>query len=98
MLGKIGKLRRNLALVSVLGFTLILAQGLMTTATRAAEPIKIGFSMALTGALAGGGKQSLVSMEMWAEDVNKKGGLLGRPVELVYYDDQIGRAAFRERV
>ena len=88
MLGKFGKLRRNLALVSVLGFTLILAQVLMTTTTRAADPIKIGFSMALTGALAGGGKQSLVSMEMWAEDINKKGGLLGRPVELVYYDDQ----------
>jgi len=32
-------------------------------------------------------------MQMWAEDVNKKGGLLGRPVELVYYDDQTKPAA-----
>jgi branched-chain amino acid transport system substrate-binding protein len=53
-----------------------------------AQPIKVGFGMALTGALAGNGKAALLSMQMWAEDVNKKGGLLGRPVELVYYDDQ----------
>ena len=88
MLEKFGKRRRDLALAGVLGITLIFAQALVTTATKAAEPIKVGFSMALTGALAGGGKQALVSMEMWAEDINKKGGLLDRPVELVYYDDQ----------
>ncbi len=52
------------------------------------DPIKIGFSMALTGALAGGGQQSLAAMQIWAEDVNKAGGLLGRPVELVFQDDQ----------
>jgi branched-chain amino acid transport system substrate-binding protein len=54
----------------------------------AQEPIKIGFGMALTGGLAGGGKGTLIAMQMWAEDVNKKGGLLGRKVQLVYYDDQ----------
>jgi branched-chain amino acid transport system substrate-binding protein len=43
--------------------------------------------MALSGALAGGGQQSLIAMEIWADDVNKAGGILGRPVELVYYDD-----------
>jgi branched-chain amino acid transport system substrate-binding protein len=53
----------------------------------AAEPIKIGFSMALTGALAGAGKGALIAMEIWREDVNKAGGLLGRQVEFVYYDD-----------
>ena len=51
------------------------------------KPIKIGFSMALTGGLAGAGKAALIAMEIWKDDVNKKGGLLGRPVELVYYDD-----------
>jgi branched-chain amino acid transport system substrate-binding protein len=55
---------------------------------QAAEPIKIGFGMALTGALAGNGRAALMAIQMWAEDVNRKGGLLGRPVELVYYDDQ----------
>jgi branched-chain amino acid transport system substrate-binding protein len=44
--------------------------------------------MALTGGLAANGKAALVAMQIWADDVNKKGGLLGRKVELVYYDDQ----------
>jgi branched-chain amino acid transport system substrate-binding protein len=43
--------------------------------------------MALTGGLAGAGKAALIAMQIWKDDVNKKGGLLGRPVELVYYDD-----------
>lgn len=55
---------------------------------KAAEPIKIGFGMALTGPLAANGKMSLVAMQIWEDDVNAKGGLLGRPVKLVYYDDQ----------
>jgi len=52
------------------------------------EPIKIGFSMALTGPLAANGKQALLGMQIWEEEINSKGGLLGRPVKLVYYDDQ----------
>jgi branched-chain amino acid transport system substrate-binding protein len=51
-------------------------------------PIKIGFSMALTGPLAVNGKQALLGAQIWAEDVNAKGGLLGRQVQLVHYDDQ----------
>jgi branched-chain amino acid transport system substrate-binding protein len=52
------------------------------------DPIRIGFSMALTGGLAGAGKPALIAMEIWREDINAQGGLLGRPVEFVYYDDQ----------
>jgi len=52
------------------------------------EPIKIGFSMALTGPLAANGKQALLGMKIWEEETNGKGGLIGRPVKLVYYDDQ----------
>ncbi len=52
------------------------------------EPIKIGFSMALTGPLAPNGKQALLGAQIWAEEINAKGGLLGRKVDLVYYDDQ----------
>jgi branched-chain amino acid transport system substrate-binding protein len=55
---------------------------------RAAEPIKLGFSESLTGGLAVNGRQMLLTAQIWAADVNAKGGLLGRPVELVYYDDQ----------
>jgi branched-chain amino acid transport system substrate-binding protein len=58
------------------------------TPARAADPIKIGFSMPLTGGLSGGGKSVILAFELWKENVNAKGGLLGRPVELVYYDDQ----------
>jgi branched-chain amino acid transport system substrate-binding protein len=54
----------------------------------AQEPIKIGFGMALTGGLAPNGKSALLGMKIWEEDTNAKGGLLGRPVKLVYYDDQ----------
>jgi branched-chain amino acid transport system substrate-binding protein len=54
----------------------------------AAAPIKIGFSMAMTGGVAQNGKQLLIALQLWRDDVNAKGGLLGRPVEFVYYDDQ----------
>src|SRR5216683_4476736 len=59
-----------------------------TRAAGAAEPIRIGFGMALTGGLAANGKSALVAMQIWRDDVNAKGGLLGRPVELLFYDDQ----------
>src|ERR1700731_1149842 len=52
------------------------------------QPVTIGFSMALTGPLAANGKQALLGMKIWGEEINAKGGLLGRPVKLVYYDDQ----------
>ncbi|HVV62398.1 MAG TPA: amino acid ABC transporter substrate-binding protein [Pseudolabrys sp.] len=52
------------------------------------EPIKIGFSMALTGGLAANGKQALLGAKIWEEETNKAGGLLGRQVKIVYYDDQ----------
>jgi branched-chain amino acid transport system substrate-binding protein len=61
---------------------------LFAGAARSAEPITIGFGMALTGGLAGAGKTALLAMQIWQDDVNAKGGLLGRPVKLVYYDDQ----------
>src|ERR1700674_3935528 len=77
------------------GFTCALVAGLAALmslaepgAVRAAEPIKIGFSMSLTGGLAGGGKSALLAFEIWKDETNAKGGLIGRPVQLVYYDDQ----------
>jgi branched-chain amino acid transport system substrate-binding protein len=57
-------------------------------AAQSGQPIKIGFSMALTGGLAPNGKSALLAQKIWEEDINAKGGLLGRPVKLVYYDDQ----------
>jgi branched-chain amino acid transport system substrate-binding protein len=52
------------------------------------EPLKIGYSMALTGGLAPNGKSALLAQKIWEEDINAKGGLLGRPVKLIYYDDK----------
>ena len=68
----------------------IIAVALLTlaTAAQAADPIKVGFSMALTGGVAPIGKQVLVALQIWRDDVNAKGGLMGRPIELDFYDDQ----------
>src|ERR1700744_5335985 len=55
-------------------------------------PIRIGMSMPQTGGLAGGGKSSLLGIEIWRDDINAKGGLLGRKIELVVYDDKSSAA------
>src|SRR5712671_2792491 len=58
----------------------------------AQQPVKIGMSMPQTGSLGAGGQAALVALRMWVEDVNAKGGLLGRKVELIVYDDQTNPA------
>ena len=73
------------------GAALALLAGAMLAGPASAqtrEPIKIGFSMALTGGLAPNGKSALLAQKIWEEDINAKGGLLGRPVKLIYYDDK----------
>ena len=79
------KLRSGLAATAVVT---ALAGVAGNAAAQSGEPIKIGFSMAMTGGLAANGKSALLAQKIWEEDVNAKGGLLGRPVKLVYYDDQ----------
>jgi len=66
--------------------------GWTTVASAEEPPIKIGMSMAQTGGLAGGGKPSLLGIEIWRDDINAKGGLLGRKIELVVYDDKSSAA------
>jgi branched-chain amino acid transport system substrate-binding protein len=51
-------------------------------------PIKIGYSMSLTGGLAPNGRSALLAQRIWEEETNAKGGVLDRPVKLVYYDDK----------
>src|SRR2546425_9518218 len=82
---------RSWALIGAVIGAFVLA-GLGALTARAAEPIKIGLGMALTGGLSANGKPALLAMQIWKDDVNKKGGLLGRPVELIYYDDQTNPA------
>jgi branched-chain amino acid transport system substrate-binding protein len=77
---------RGVVLVRV--FAGVFALVLGSARAGAAEPITIGFGMALTGQIAANGRAALIAMKLWEEDVNKAGGLLGRPVKLDYYDDQ----------
>ena len=71
---------------------LLLAAPLCTSTAIAQQPIKIGMSMPQTGSLGAGGQAALLALRMWVDDVNAKGGLLGRKVELIAYDDQTNPA------
>src|SRR5437660_8130748 len=82
---------RALIAVTLATLVVVVAAALVPVA-RAADPIKLGFGMALTGGLSANGKPALLAVEIWKDDVNKKGGLLGRPVELISYDDQTNPA------
>jgi branched-chain amino acid transport system substrate-binding protein len=77
-------LSRAGALAAAMGFGVAVAQ--------AQQEIKIGCGMALTGGLAANGKAALIAMEIWADDVNARGGLIGRKVKLICYDDQTNPA------
>ncbi|MGE2736968.1 amino acid ABC transporter substrate-binding protein [Mycolicibacterium vaccae] len=50
-------------------------------------PIRIGYCMSLTGPVAGNARSARLAHDIWCEDVNRAGGLLGRPVQLLCYDD-----------
>jgi branched-chain amino acid transport system substrate-binding protein len=76
------------ALLALLAGALLAAQ----VSAQSGEPIKIGYSMAMTGGLGPNGKSALLAQKIWEEDINAKGGLLGRPVKLIYYDDQTNPA------
>ena len=78
--------------LAILQASALVFSWLLASPAWAADPVKIGFSMGMTGANGPNGKQLLVALEIWRDDVNAKGGLLGRPVELVYYDDQTSPA------
>jgi branched-chain amino acid transport system substrate-binding protein len=62
--------------------------GVFPALAQSANPLRIGFAMALSGGLAGNGRATLLAYQIWAAEVNARGGLLGRPVQLVFYDDQ----------
>ena len=73
--------------------TALVVLGLASSGASAQQPpIRVGMSMPQTGGLAGGGKASLLGIEIWRDDINARGGLLGRKVELVVYDDKSSAA------
>ena len=51
-------------------------------------PIRIGYCLSLTGPVAGNSRSARLAHDIWREDVNGRGGLLGRPVELICCDDR----------
>jgi branched-chain amino acid transport system substrate-binding protein len=85
-------MNRTRALIAVVVATLVVAAVALIPVARAADPIRIGLGMALTGGLSANGKPALLAMQIWKDEVNKKGGLLGRPVEIIFYDDQTNPA------
>lgn len=78
--------RRALGRLAAGATVLAAAPGL--SFAQGSNPLRIGYSMSLSGGLAPNGRSSLLAHKIWQEDVNARGGILGRPVELVYYDDQ----------
>src|SRR5687767_11391727 len=74
------------------GAALAAASTLPRKAFAQAGPVKIGMSMPQTGSLGAGGQAALVALRLWVDDVNQRGGLLGRKVELIAYDDQTNPA------
>jgi branched-chain amino acid transport system substrate-binding protein len=79
--------RRN-ALRSLAAAALASLIGLTGAAAQSGNPIKVGAGLSLTGGSAPAGKMLQAAIDLWREDVNAKGGLLGRPVEFISYDDQ----------
>jgi branched-chain amino acid transport system substrate-binding protein len=84
----VSRFKSLISAVSATAIAAVVAFAADGAAAQSGEPIKIGFSMAMTGGLAANGKSALLAQKIWEDDVNAKGGLLGRPVKLIYYDDQ----------
>lgn len=81
---------RTFAWVAGVSLTVLAGAMFVSSGAQAQDkgPIKIGFGQSLTGFLSPNGKQALLGAEIWRDQVNAAGGLLGRKVELVYYDDK----------
>lgn len=77
--------------------TAALTVGLATTSV-AAEPIKIGTFLSVTGPASFLGDPELKTLEMYVEDINKKGGVIGRQLRLIHYDDAGDASAARNYV
>jgi branched-chain amino acid transport system substrate-binding protein len=79
--------RRQFARTGAATTALLAAPAVWTRGRAQDGPIRFGASASLTGPLAGT-QNMVIGYELWRDDVNANGGLLGREVELVIYDDQ----------
>jgi len=64
------------------------APGSEPAAPTVQAPLRIGASISLTGRYDRTGKELMNGYEVWRDQVNTKGGIMGRRIELVIYDDQ----------
>jgi branched-chain amino acid transport system substrate-binding protein len=81
-------IRWLLSTLTILGLALAGTAAHSQAATSAAgSPVKIGFSVSLTGDFSGDGKAVLQGYKLWARYINAHGGLMGRQVKLIWYDD-----------
>lgn len=62
----------------------------------AAEPVKIGGSLGLTGKYSQLAEMVSLGLQLWAKETNENGGILGRPVKLLIYDDASTPAVAKE--
>jgi branched-chain amino acid transport system substrate-binding protein len=82
------RLLRLSAATSAVGLGATILPGRWRSAFGAAKPYKLGTVQPLTGVAAYGGKSSLVGVQMAVDQINKSGGIMGRPVELIVGDDE----------
>ena len=92
MTSKFGTTRRRLLQGAAAVGAITSAPSMFSIARAQQPPLKIGLSMPQTGGLAAGGRASQLGLEIWRDDINAKGGLLNRKVELVIYDDKSSAA------
>src|SRR5258707_13208379 len=52
------------------------------------QPIRIGYCLSLSGPLASNGRTARLAHQIWENDVNRKGGLLGRKLQMICIDDE----------
>ena len=83
------KMQGSLLRARILLAALLVLSGLILPRLSAGvEPIKVGVTVSLSGQYAAQGSEQLQGIQMWAHDLDARGALLGRPVEIVYYDDK----------
>ncbi len=83
--------------VAVLAFLACIGPAAAAKRAQPVAPIRIGLTLGLTGAYARIAVYQGEGYRLWAEDVNQRGGLLGRPVELVLRDDRSDPAVARDQ-
>ena len=72
---------------AILSAIVVAATSTAASLAYAADPIRVGVVISVTGPAAFLGDPQLKTLQLYVEKINKEGGVLGRPLELVQYDD-----------